>query len=119
MLCFNVTLSTLCCNLCNQYVIPCKPFLPLKIPDLILDISCGGFLGGRSHLTLWIGNTLPSQRGMFIHNHKSLNLVLTSISIIIIALSIKWYYSIDHPEEDESLVLVDGFLGLRGKSFDR
>ena len=119
MWCFTVTLSTLCCNLYNQYAIPCKPFLLLKIPDLILDISCGGFLGGRSHLTFGIGNTLPSQRGMFIHNHKSLNLVLTSISIIIIVISLKWYYIRDHPKEDESLVLVDGSLGLRGKYFGK
>ena len=55
---------------------------PLNIPDLHINRLCGILLGRRAHLTLWIGNTLTIPRKTSIHSHKSLNLVMNSISII-------------------------------------
>ena len=55
---------------------------PLKLPDLHINRLCGVLLGGGAHLTLWIGNTLTIPRKTLIHSHKSLNLIMNSISII-------------------------------------
>ena len=116
---YNVTLFTFCSNLYNQYVIPWTIFLPLKISYLHLNKLCDVILCGRAHFTLLIGNILTIQRQTLIYIHKSLNLVMNYISIIMIVIPFKWYCSNDHPEEGEALVFVNGSLGWRGKYFDR